>query len=47
MRPLSGWYAQTQKRYGLVIGYTNIQSFEQARTLLARVANETRTLLAV
>ncbi|QZY90902.1 PLP-dependent aminotransferase family protein [Pantoea dispersa] len=47
VRPLSGWYAQTQKRYGLVIGYTNIQSFEQARALLARVADATRALLAI
>lgn len=47
VRPLSAWYAQTQKRYGLVIGYTNIQSFEQAKVLLARVADATRRLLAV
>ncbi|MRT23891.1 aminotransferase class I/II-fold pyridoxal phosphate-dependent enzyme [Enterobacteriaceae bacterium RIT697] len=43
--PLSGWYMQTQKRYGLVIGYTNIRSVEQARELLQRTVQETRTLL--
>jgi GntR family transcriptional regulator/MocR family aminotransferase len=43
--PLSGWYMQTQKRYGLVIGYTNIRSLEQARALLQRAAEETRALL--
>jgi GntR family transcriptional regulator/MocR family aminotransferase len=40
--PLSGWYMQTQKRYGLVIGYTNIRSPEQAFALLQRTARETR-----
>ncbi|WP_312158034.1 aminotransferase-like domain-containing protein, partial [Pantoea piersonii] len=44
--PLSGWYMQTQKRYGLVIGYTNIQSYEQAMALLQRVEEETRALWA-
>lgn len=44
--PLSGWYMQTQKRYGLVIGYTNIQSYEQAMGLLHRVEEETRALWA-
>ncbi|MBA0037033.1 PLP-dependent aminotransferase family protein [Pantoea sp. BIGb0393] len=43
--PLSGWYMQTQKRYGLVIGYTNIRSMEQARELLQRTVQETRELL--
>ncbi|WP_312239620.1 PLP-dependent aminotransferase family protein [Pantoea sp.] len=45
VRPLSGWYAQTQKRYGLVIGYTNIQSFEQAQNILQPVAAETLALM--
>jgi len=45
VRPLSSWYAQTQKRYGLVIGYTNIQSFEQAQSIFQRVAAETRILM--
>lgn len=43
--PLSGWYMQTQKRYGLVIGYTNIRSLEQARELLQGTVQETRALL--
>lgn len=41
VRPLSSWYAQTQKRYGLVIGYTNIQSIEQAQKILQHVSAET------
>jgi GntR family transcriptional regulator/MocR family aminotransferase len=45
VRPLSNWYVQTQKRYGLVIGYTNIQSREQAQSILQRVAAETRALI--
>ncbi len=45
VRPLSGWYAQTQKRYGLVIGYTNIRSSAQALEILQRVATETRALM--
>jgi GntR family transcriptional regulator/MocR family aminotransferase len=43
--PLSGWYMQTQKRYGLVIGYTNIRSLAHARELLQRTVLETRALL--
>ncbi len=43
--PLSRWYTQTQKRYGLVIGYTNIRSMEQAEALLQRAAAETWRLL--
>ena len=45
VRPLSNWYIQTQKRYGLGIGYTNVQSYEQALRILQRVAVETRALL--
>ena len=44
--PLSGWYMQTQKRYGLVIGYTNIRSYEQALALLQGVEEETRRAVA-
>lgn len=44
--PLSGWYAQQPKRYGLVIGYTNIQSVEQAQAILQRVAEKTRCLFS-
>ncbi|YCH29061.1 PLP-dependent aminotransferase family protein [Erwinia sp. PK3-005] len=45
VRPLSSWYTQTQKRYGLVIGYTNIRSFEHAQKILQRVAAETWALM--
>jgi len=44
--PLSGWYMQTQKRYGLVIGYTTIRSYEQALALLQGVEAETRRAMA-
>lgn len=43
--PLSAWYATSQKRYGLVIGYTNIQSQQQAEELLQRVQAATKALL--
>jgi len=43
--PLSGWYMQTQKRYGLVIGYTTIRSYEQALALLQGVEEETRKVV--
>jgi GntR family transcriptional regulator/MocR family aminotransferase len=45
VRALSTWYAQTQKRYGLVIAYINVQSPEQALRILQRVAVETRALM--
>lgn len=44
--PLSIWYAGNQKRYGLVVGYTNIQSKEQAVQLLQTVKDDTLALLA-
>ncbi|OAT78487.1 GntR family transcriptional regulator [Mangrovibacter phragmitis] len=47
VRPLSSWYMQQQKRYGLLIGYTNIQSFEQAQAILQRVAEKTRAMMLV
>ena len=40
--PLSEWYNSSEKRYGLIIGYTNIHSSEEAVALLQRVAKETR-----
>lgn len=43
--PLSRWYNQTSKRYGLIIGYTNVRSFAEAEALLQRPAQETRALL--
>lgn len=46
VNPLSRWYNKTSKRYGLVIGYTNIRSREEAVALLARPAQETRALLS-
>lgn len=45
VKPLSNWYAQTQKRYGLVIGYTNIRSYEQALKIFQRVRVETMALM--
>lgn len=45
VRPLSGWYVQTQKRNGLVIGYTNIRSTEEAQKILQRVKRETLELV--
>lgn len=35
--PLSYWYSGKNKKYGLVIGFTNIQSEKEALTLLKRV----------
>lgn len=45
VRPLSSWYVQTQKRNGLVIGYTNIRSTEEAQKILQRVKRETLELV--
>ena len=43
--PLSAWYAQKNKRYGLVIGYTNIQSEKEATMALKTVQSGTLELL--
>jgi len=40
--PLSEWYNSSEKRYGLIMGYSNIRSDEEAVTLLTRVAEATR-----
>lgn len=40
--PLSEWYNSSQKRYGLIMGYSNIRSDEEALALLTRVAEATR-----
>lgn len=40
--PLSEWYNRSPKRYGLIMGYTNIQSTEEAVMLFARVEEHTR-----
>lgn len=42
--PLSSWYSQTQKRYGLILGYTNIRSETDAMVLLQKPLQETRAL---
>ena len=44
--PLSAWYAGQKKRYGLVIGYTNVRSSEQAAALLAKPYEQTLALFA-
>ncbi|WP_339487529.1 MocR-like pyridoxine biosynthesis transcription factor PdxR [Pseudomonas sp. EL_65y_Pfl2_R95] len=38
IEPLSHWYLQAQPRHGLVIGFTNIASAEQASAVVARLA---------
>lgn len=44
--PLSKWYAQTPRRYGLVIGYTNVPSLEEALRLLRLPYKETVALMS-
>jgi GntR family transcriptional regulator/MocR family aminotransferase len=43
--PLSAWYAQKNKRYGLVIGYTNITSEREAIEVLKTAYEQTIGLL--
>lgn len=43
--PLSSWYAQKSKRYGLVIGYTNIKSEKEATMALKLAQKETYSLM--
>jgi GntR family transcriptional regulator/MocR family aminotransferase len=43
--PLSSWYSQKNKRYGLVIGYTNIQSEQEAIAALSLAYKATMALL--
>ena len=43
--PLSAWYAGKTKRYGLVIGYTNIQSEQQAIEALRLPYEQTLEIL--
>lgn len=45
--PLSSWYSQSQKRYGLVLGYTNIrsQAYAYAVMLLEKPLRETFMLI--
>ncbi|UXN07255.1 hypothetical protein [Bartonella sp. HY761] len=42
--PLSHWYKGEPDKYGLIIGYTNVLSLEQAINQLAKVANENRKI---
>lgn len=42
--PLSAWYARSNKRYGLVVGYTNIRSEDEAVMLLKRPYKQTMAL---
>ncbi|NCH56299.1 PLP-dependent aminotransferase family protein [Cronobacter muytjensii] len=42
---LSPWYLLPEKRYGLIIGYTNLRSQEEAVALLTRAVADTRALL--
>jgi len=44
--PLSEWYRGNTPRYGLIIGYTNVASVEEAIELVQRPAQETQALLA-
>lgn len=44
--PLSEWYRGDSPRYGLIIGYTNVASAEEAITLLQRPVQKTQALLA-
>ena len=43
--PLSEWYRGDAPRYGLIIGYTNVTSAEEAVALLQRPTQETQALL--
>lgn len=42
---LSAWYRDSNKRYGLVMGYNNVQSYPEALALLARAKRQTLELL--
>ncbi|CCJ92953.1 Transcriptional regulator, GntR family domain / Aspartate aminotransferase [Cronobacter malonaticus 681] len=42
---LSPWYRRPDKRYGLIIGYANLRSAEEAVALLTRARAETLALL--
>ena len=42
---LSEWYRGSGKRYGLVIGYNNVRSYEEARELLQRPQAQTIRLI--
>jgi GntR family transcriptional regulator/MocR family aminotransferase len=42
---LSEWYRGSGKRYGLVMGYNNVRTYEEARDLLRRPKQQTLDLL--
>ncbi len=42
---LSEWYRGSGKRYGLVMGYKNVRSYEEAVALLERPKRQTLALL--
>ena len=44
--PLSAWYAGTSRRYGLIMGYTNVPSEQEALRLVSLPYKETMILLA-
>ncbi|NUW54247.1 PLP-dependent aminotransferase family protein [Cronobacter turicensis] len=42
---LSPWYRRPDKRYGLIVGYANLRSTEEATALFTRARHATQTLL--
>lgn len=42
---LSAWYRGSGKRYGLVMGYNNVRSYQEAVELLERPKRQTQELL--
>jgi GntR family transcriptional regulator/MocR family aminotransferase len=43
---LSEWYRGSGKRYGLVMGYNNVRSYQEAVDLLERPKRQTLALLS-
>mgnify|MGYP007091187481 FL=1 len=43
---LSAWYRGSGKRYGLVMGYNNVRSYQEAVELLERPKRQTLALLS-
>ncbi|STD25643.1 GntR family transcriptional regulator [Enterobacter asburiae] len=43
---LSEWYRGSGKRYGLVMGYNNVRSYQEALDLLERPKRQTLALLS-
>jgi GntR family transcriptional regulator/MocR family aminotransferase len=42
---LSEWYRGSGKRYGLVMGYNNVRSYQEALQLLKRSYSETLIII--